>query len=244
MYILPACLARSHLFCYSELTVFSSLNDVYLPKIQRVSNNFKWNNTQLKFKPRTVEKNESTIGPPAEMEPTLLRSRWVALTTVRATFRIYPPSSVMPQNRNWLTHFYFQALLSLNTHPASYLCSSVARALHGNRRKSVVLIPAGGPIVDSFFSTPPGLNLSWVWFYSKLRPFEPLEFILHRMKCHKIINLYLRFIFCCSRCSKVMNGNDEELTELCQCLPTYTLPTLYRKWLLLDLGKKISWLIT
>ena len=37
--------------------------------------NFDWNHTQLKFKPGTVEKNESTIGPPARIEHTLLR-RW------------------------------------------------------------------------------------------------------------------------------------------------------------------------
>ena len=31
--------------------------------------NFEWNYTQLKFKPETAEKNESTIGPPAGIEP-------------------------------------------------------------------------------------------------------------------------------------------------------------------------------
>ena len=32
--------------------------------------NFEWNYTQLKFKPGTAEKNESTIGPTAGIEPT------------------------------------------------------------------------------------------------------------------------------------------------------------------------------
>ena len=40
----------------------------------------------------------------------------------------------------------------------SYLCSSVVRALH-RHRKGVGSIPAGGPIVDEFFSTVPG------WFF-------------------------------------------------------------------------------
>ena len=31
--------------------------------------NFEWNHTQLKFKPETVEKNESTIGPTSEEVP-------------------------------------------------------------------------------------------------------------------------------------------------------------------------------
>ena len=42
------------------------------------------------------------------------------------------------------------------------------------------------PIVDSFFWTVPGLNLSCVWFHSKLRTNEPLKFIPHWVKCHKI----------------------------------------------------------
>ena len=37
----------------------------------------------------------------------------------------------------------------------SYLRSSVVRALH-RHRKGVGSIPAGGPIVDEFFSTVPG----------------------------------------------------------------------------------------
>ena len=40
----------------------------------------------------------------------------------------------------------------------SYLRSSVVRALH-RHRKDVGSIPAGGPIVDEFFSTVPG------WFF-------------------------------------------------------------------------------
>ena len=40
----------------------------------------------------------------------------------------------------------------------SYLRSSVVRALH-RHRKGVGSIPAGGPIVDEFFSTVPG------WFF-------------------------------------------------------------------------------
>ena len=43
----------------------------------------------------------------------------------------------------------------------SYLRSSVARALH-RYREGVGSIPAGGPTVDEFFSTVPGLNLKCV----------------------------------------------------------------------------------
>ena len=43
--------------------------------------NFEWNYTQLKFKQGTVEKNESTIGPPAGIKPTLLRLQCNALAT-------------------------------------------------------------------------------------------------------------------------------------------------------------------
>ena len=43
--------------------------------------NFEWNHTQLNIKPGTVEKNESTIGPLAGIEPTLLRCRCNALAT-------------------------------------------------------------------------------------------------------------------------------------------------------------------
>ena len=43
--------------------------------------NFEWNHSQLEFKPGTVEKNESTIGPPAGFEPTLLRCRCNAIAT-------------------------------------------------------------------------------------------------------------------------------------------------------------------
>ena len=41
----------------------------------------------------------------------------------------------------------------------------------------------------NFSSTVPGLNLTCVTydFHSKLRPINPLEFILHRVKCHKIL---------------------------------------------------------
>ena len=73
--------------------------------------NFEWNYTQLKFKPETVEKNGSTISPPAGIEPTHLRCRCNALAT-------------------------------------------------GS-------IPVGGPIVDQFFSTVPGLNLRCVEFEIK-----------------------------------------------------------------------------
>ena len=37
--------------------------------------NFEWNVTQLTFKPGRAEKNESTIGPPAGIELTLLQCR-------------------------------------------------------------------------------------------------------------------------------------------------------------------------
>ena len=53
--------------------------------------------------------------------------------------------------------------------------------------KRIGLIPDGGSKIYSFLSTVPGLNLSSIWFYSKLRPFQPLEFIPHRVKCYKII---------------------------------------------------------
>ncbi len=39
--------------------------------------------------------------------------------------------------------------------PISYLSSLVVRAVHWHRT-GVGLIPAGGPIVDEFFSTVPG----------------------------------------------------------------------------------------
>ena len=49
----------------------------------------------------------------------------------------------------------------------SYLRSPVARALH-RHRKGAGSIPAGGPIVDEFFSTVPGLNLDMcIIFHSK-----------------------------------------------------------------------------
>ena len=49
----------------------------------------------------------------------------------------------------------------------SYLRSSVARALHWHR-KGVGSIPAGGPVVDEFFSTVLGLNLDMcIIFHSK-----------------------------------------------------------------------------
>ena len=41
--------------------------------------------------------------------------------------------------------------------PVSYLCSLVVRAVHWHRT-GVGLIPAGGPIVDEFFSTVPDKN--------------------------------------------------------------------------------------
>ena len=78
-----------------------------------------------KNQPGTVEKNSSTIGPPAGIEPTLK---------------------------------YTIIMLAL----VSYFRSSVVRALH-RHRKGVGLIPAGGPIVDEFFSTVPG------WFFDMCR---------------------------------------------------------------------------
>ena len=68
----------------------------------------------------------------------------------------------------------------------SYLRSSVVRALH-RHRKGAGSIPAGGPIVDEFFSTVPG------WFFDlctiQLEPktINPSEFTLSRVKCHKIL---------------------------------------------------------
>ena len=60
----------------STTLVFTSFT-AYLekPKFSFKTLNFEWNYTQLKFKPGTVEKNESTIDPPAGIEPTLLRCR-------------------------------------------------------------------------------------------------------------------------------------------------------------------------
>ena len=85
-----------------------------------------------KNQPGTVEKNSSTIGPPAGIEPTL-------------------------------------ALVN-------YLRSSVVRALH-RHRKGVGSIPAGGPIVDEFFSTVPG------WFFDmctiQLEPKTHLPFRIY-----------------------------------------------------------------
>ena len=49
----------------------------------------------------------------------------------------------------------------------SYLRSSVVRALHRHRR-GVGSIPAGGPMVDEFFSAVPCLNLDrCIIFHSK-----------------------------------------------------------------------------
>ena len=91
---------------------------------------FEWNIIHIsKFKPGTVEKNSSTIGPPAG--------------TTTLIYTLITPALV------------------------SYLRSSVARALH-RHRKGVGSIPAGGPIVDEFFSNVPGLNLDMcIIFHSK-----------------------------------------------------------------------------
>ena len=59
--------------------VFSEQLTKFLPLEYTKGINFEWNCTQLKFKPGTVEKNESTLGPPAGIEHTLLRCRCNAL---------------------------------------------------------------------------------------------------------------------------------------------------------------------
>ena len=46
-----------------------------------INMHFEWDYTQLKFKPGTVEKNESTTGPLAGIKPTLLLCGCNALTT-------------------------------------------------------------------------------------------------------------------------------------------------------------------
>ena len=73
-------------------------------------------------------------------------------------------------------------------HACSFqLCSLVARTLR-RHRKSVGSIPAE----DRYLTRNSQLFLAWIWvvsdFLSKLRPYEPLEFIVHPVKCHKIIN--------------------------------------------------------
>ena len=94
--------------------------------------------------------------------------------------------SKVRRNKRW--HLFYQQLLySYNNAlqilernaiaPAlvSYFCSSVAKALHLHR-KSVGSIPAGGPIVDSFFSTVSGLNLGCVCFLLEIKTLKPLGY--------------------------------------------------------------------
>ena len=64
----------------------------------------------------------------------------------------------MPANRLRVNHHDFMALHSMwsgNYTHISYLRSLVVRAVH-RHRTGVGSIPAGGPIVDEFFSTVPG----------------------------------------------------------------------------------------
>ena len=78
------------------------------------------NYTQLKFKPGTVEKNMSTIGPPAGIGPTPMRRRTMLL----------PLSSWGSlQERAWL-----KCIIQHNTRLVSYLCSSEIRALQRHRK--------------------------------------------------------------------------------------------------------------
>ena len=66
----------------SVVTSRTELHEVSPPYSQVSKDlNFEWNYTQLKFKLGTVKKNESTIGLPAGIEPTLLQCRWNALAT-------------------------------------------------------------------------------------------------------------------------------------------------------------------
>ena len=64
----------------------------------------------------------------------------------------------------------------------SYLRSSVARALH-RHHKGVGSIPAGGPVVDEFFSTAPG------WFFD-------MCMIQLELKTHLPFRIYLILVPC------------------------------------------------
>ncbi len=61
----------------------------------------------------------------------------------------------MPANGLRVNHYPKYTLITLA--PVSYLRSLVVRAVH-RHRTGVGSIPAGGPIVDEFFSTVPGYN--------------------------------------------------------------------------------------
>ena len=53
----------------------------FIAKVERVLISTGIMHTQFKFKPGTVEENVLTIGPPAEIEPTLLQCRCNAPAT-------------------------------------------------------------------------------------------------------------------------------------------------------------------
>ena len=122
-----------------------------------------------KNQPGTVEKNSSTIGPPAGIEPTPLRCRCTACVRFNSSLRhIYPSEFALSRVKCHkilidLPSNLFAGITTLNytiitLALVSYLRSSVVRALH-RHRKGVGSIPAGGPIVDEFFSTVSG------WFF-------------------------------------------------------------------------------
>ena len=48
-------------------------------------------------------------------------------------------------------------------------------------------IPAGGPIVDEFFSTVPGWFFDMCTILLEPKTIYPSEFTLSRVKCHKIL---------------------------------------------------------
>ena len=78
---------------------------------------FEWNIIHIsKFKPGTVEKNSSTIGPPAGIKPTPLRCRCSALATEQLTragvYNVYL-KMVVPANGLKVNHNDFVALHSI-----------------------------------------------------------------------------------------------------------------------------------
>ncbi len=75
-----------------------------------------------------------------------LSIEWKYYTHVEFRRMIYP----QPVRRHYHPKY---TLITLA--PVSYLRSSVVRAVH-RHRTGVGSIPAGGPIVDEFFSTVPG----------------------------------------------------------------------------------------